>query len=103
MWTKAPPSTGNAGNEIRFVGREKERCVRDVPGGAHFVAQRHAGVTGGRDLGPAFAAGAGARLNGQYARSYDNVDVWKSAVYFVDWCSAGYIYGVDDMQGVYQK
>ena len=21
-------------------------------------------------------------LNGQYARSYDNVDVWKSAVYF---------------------
>jgi hypothetical protein len=40
----------NAGNEIRLIGRQKQRGVCDVPRGAHLVAQWDAGITGGRSL-----------------------------------------------------
>ena len=42
---------------------EKQRSIGDVPGGAHLVAQRDAGIAGGRDSNSAFAGSAGARIN----------------------------------------
>ena len=53
----------NAGNEIRLIGRQKQRGVCDVPRGAHLVAQWDASITGGRNLSSAFAGHAGARID----------------------------------------
>ena len=51
---------GDAGDEIGLVGGEEQRRIGDVPGGAHFSAQRHARIAGGGDLGAALAADPGA-------------------------------------------
>src|SRR4029079_9372584 len=41
----------HAGNETRFIGREKQRGVGDVPAGAPLLAQRNLAVALGLDLG----------------------------------------------------
>ena len=52
------------GNEIRLIGCEKERCVGHVPSRTHLMAQRHSRIAGGRHLGTAFSARAGAGIDG---------------------------------------
>src|SRR5262245_33359139 len=49
-----------AGNKTRFIGRQKQRGVGDIPAGAHLLAQRHLAVTLGLDFGAALAPFAGA-------------------------------------------
>jgi Enoyl-(Acyl carrier protein) reductase len=60
---------GNAGNEIRLIGRQKQRGVCDVPRRAHLVAQRDPSIAGGRNLSSAFAGHAGARVSTSNGRA----------------------------------
>ena len=59
----------NAGNEIRLIGRQKQRGVCDVPRRAHLVAQRDPSIAGGRNLSSAFAGHAGARVSTSNGRA----------------------------------
>jgi len=43
----------HAGDEIGLVGGEEEGGIGYIPGGAHLVAQRHAGIALRRHLGSA--------------------------------------------------
>jgi len=53
----------HARNKTCFVRRQEEGGVRDVPAGAHLVAQRHLGVALGRDFGAALLEGMGAGVD----------------------------------------
>src|ERR1700719_3448883 len=51
----------HAGDEIGFVGSEKQRCIRDVPCRSHPATQRNLGIALRSDLGAAAVAGPSAR------------------------------------------
>src|ERR1700739_2255668 len=66
----APPDAGaavdrqrHAGDETGLVGGEEQRGVRDIPAGAHLLAQRHLAVALGRDLRAGLLESAGAGID----------------------------------------
>src|ERR1700720_1145247 len=56
----------HAGDEIGFVGSEKQRCIRDVPCCSHPATQRNLGIALRSDLGAAAVAGPSARVDGHW-------------------------------------
>src|ERR1700720_740745 len=66
----------HAGDEIGFVGSEKQRCIRDVPCCSHPATQRNLGIALRSDLGAAAVAGPSARVDGHW-RIHES---WQDAV-----------------------
>src|ERR1700719_135112 len=56
----------HAGDEIGFVGSEKQRCIRDVPCCSHPATQRNLGIALRSDLGAAAVACPSARVDSHW-------------------------------------